>query len=74
MQTAGEESISRYHQALALRPNFEMIHYNLGVAYYRKEKWDMAAAEWERALELKPDFSEARRSLDMVRDKMSSNE
>ena len=66
-----EEAIESYHEAQMLRPDYEMTHYDLGVAYFQQGHWAKAAGEWRRTLQLKPNFPEARQSLEAVRDKMT---
>ena len=48
-----------------------MAYYNLGAAYFNQGDLERAETEWVRALELNPDFTEARSSLDVVRSRMS---
>ena len=59
-----------YRQIQKLRPDFALTNYNLGVAYFKQNQWAKAEKEWMRALELKPDFSEARNKLNDVREKI----
>ena len=49
-----------------LVPDDAKVHYLLGVAYQGKGFRDKAAAEFGRAIELKPDYSEAFNYLGMV--------
>ncbi|MGA1844574.1 MAG: tetratricopeptide repeat protein [bacterium] len=43
----------------------------MGIAYFKQNQWEMAEKEWKRALELSPDFSEARSNPVIVRNKRS---
>lgn len=42
------------------------LYYNLGNAYYRTEQFGQAILNYERALRLKPNFSEARQNLQLA--------
>ena len=68
------KAIAGYRRAQQLRPDYEMTHYNLGVAYFQASEWAKAADEWRRALELKPDFPEAKKSLDAALAQLNGHE
>jgi len=56
-------SIQAYKQALALTPEDENIHYNIAKACYTAGQEDKAKKYIEEALNLNPEFMEARRLL-----------
>lgn len=45
------------------------LYYNLGNAYYRQEEYGLAILNYERALRLKPNFTDARQNLDLANTK-----
>jgi tetratricopeptide (TPR) repeat protein len=53
----------KYRQAVALSPEQEDLHYNLGIALARQGKADEAKKHYEKALELFPDYAEAQNNL-----------
>jgi tetratricopeptide (TPR) repeat protein len=66
------EAIASYHQVQELKPDFAITNYNLGMAYFMQNQWEKAESEWMRALELKPDLTQAQQGLKAVREKMRS--
>lgn len=46
---------ARFEAALARDPDNPVLHYNLGLAYHRLEKFGEAVASYDRALALQPD-------------------
>ena len=70
-----EEAISLLATALQRSPDAahaDIAHFNLGICYEKKESWDLAAQEYEKALQLTPDFRQARQRLDVARQHISS--
>ena len=55
--------------ALELNPHYAEAHYNLGNVLAGRGQIDEAIAHFKKALEIKPDYAEARRSLDQAREK-----
>jgi Flp pilus assembly protein TadD len=53
----------KYRQAVALSPEQEDLHYNLGIALARQGKVEEAKKHYEKALELFPDYAEAQNNL-----------
>ena len=53
----------KYRQAVALSPEQEDLHYNLGIALARQGKVAEAKKHYEKALELFPDYAEAQNNL-----------
>ena len=54
-----------FKQALEFNPNYAPAVHNLGVVYFRQEKWELARKTLERALDLKP--KDTRVLLDLAR-------
>jgi tetratricopeptide (TPR) repeat protein len=50
------------------RTNLAEMHYKKGVLYFTEEELDMAAEEWQQALEYDPDHANASRDLERVRE------
>ena len=53
----------KYRQAVALSPEQEDLHYNLGLALARQGKVEEAKKHYEKALQLFPDYAEAQNNL-----------
>jgi tetratricopeptide (TPR) repeat protein len=62
-----EEAITRYKEGLALCPNDDVAHNELGEIYMRTGRKAEAAAEFQAALHINPNFSRAQKNLDAVR-------
>ena len=58
-----DEAIAEFQKVLQTDPNLASVHYNLGVAYERKNQAADAQAQYNEAIRLKPDFGEAYLSL-----------
>ena len=56
--------VEQYREALRRLPNRPEIHFNLGIVLVRLGQIPKAIAEFQEALRLKPDYAEARQSLD----------
>lgn len=72
---SAESELGRYDEARALtrslletEPELPLHHYNLGVIEARALRLDVAERELRRALELLPDYGQAARALEMVRE------
>lgn len=61
-----QEAHTLLERAVKVDPEDAEAHYFLGVVLNRLERWDEAAAAFERALALRPDFDLARRGLEMA--------
>ncbi len=57
------EALALLTEALALKPDDEDIHYNLGIAYSRQGDNAQAMAHYEEALRLFPEYTEALNNL-----------
>jgi len=57
------EALPLLKEALALKPEDEDVHYNLGITLARLGKNDEAVKEYEEALRLFPDYAEAHNNL-----------
>lgn len=67
LSTNREEAISLYRQGLAICPDDEVAHYELGRALVNAGRSAEAANSFEAALKINPDFADARRQLDAIR-------
>jgi tetratricopeptide (TPR) repeat protein len=62
-----EEAIARYREGLNLCPSDDVAHNELGELYLRQGRKAEAAAEFEAALHLNPNFSRAQKNLEATR-------
>lgn len=62
-----KQTISLYHQGLALCPDDDVAHYELGKVMVEQGLYAEAEKEFEAALKINPDFVDAKRQLDTVR-------
>jgi tetratricopeptide (TPR) repeat protein len=64
-----ERAIALYHDGLALCPDDEVAHYELGKAFADRGRYAEAEREFEAALKTNPDFVDAKNQLEAVRKK-----
>ena len=50
-----EQAIEKYREALEIRPNNAKAQFNLGDAYFAKQSYDTAYAEFQKVVEMSPD-------------------
>lgn len=58
-----DEAEAAYKDLLTKAPSIPEIHYNLGFVYTQKKDWANAEGCYQKALELKPDYSDAMLAL-----------
>ncbi len=63
-----EKAIALYRDGLAICPNDDVAHYELGKALADRKRYADAQKEFEAALRINPGFTDARKQLDAVRD------
>ena len=61
-----DEAEAIYKDILVKNPGIPQVHYNLGHVYAQKKDWAGAEAAFKKALELKPDYSDASVALARV--------
>jgi Flp pilus assembly protein TadD len=61
-----DETISLYRQGLAICPDDDVAHYELGRALADAGRGEEAAKSFEAALRINPDFADARRRLEAL--------
>ncbi|MGE0684121.1 MAG: tetratricopeptide repeat protein [Candidatus Binatia bacterium] len=61
-----DEAIAKYREGLELCPNDDVAHNELGEIYMRMGRRAEAAAEFQAALRINPNFSRAQRNFDAV--------
>jgi tetratricopeptide (TPR) repeat protein len=67
-QTSGEaEAITLYREGLALCPDDDVAHYELGKLFAAQGRYSEAEKEFEATLKINPDFADAKTQLDSVR-------
>ncbi len=59
-------AIAYYQAGLAICPNDDVAHYELGEVYMRLGQADAAQAAFEQAVRINPNFSRAQRQLDSL--------
>ena len=62
-----DQAIALYREGLSLCADDEVAHYELGRALADRGRYVEAEKEFEAALSLKPDFSDAKKHLEAVR-------
>jgi len=67
LSTDRNQVISLYRDGLAICPDDDVAHYELGRALADAGRRAEAEKEFEAALKINPDFGDARRQLDAVR-------
>jgi tetratricopeptide (TPR) repeat protein len=58
-----DTAIARFTAAVALMPNCHDCYYNIGVSQMAKKDEKQAEESWKKALEVKPDYTEALNAL-----------
>jgi tetratricopeptide (TPR) repeat protein len=61
-----EQAVQRYHEALAIKPDFAEAWFNLGVAQHRVNKLTEAADAYRKAIEFRPRYIEALINLGQI--------
>ncbi len=59
-------ALREFKRAEALNPDDPVTHYDLGLVYYYRERYDQAVEHFEQAIKLKPDYAPAVNSLGNV--------
>jgi len=67
LSTNRDQAISLYREGLAICPDDDVAHYELGRALADAANFAEAEKEFEAALRINPGFADARRQLDAVR-------
>ena len=60
------EAEEYFNQAIGSSSDDENLHYNLGRVYFERGQKEKALSHLQRAVELKPDFSEAKTLLEKI--------
>jgi tetratricopeptide (TPR) repeat protein len=58
--------IQTYQKAVSVDPNDVIAHYNLGLAYYKLERWEESRQELEKCIRLNPQDSRTHAQVDGV--------
>ena len=67
MASDDDQAIALYREGLSLCPDDEVAHYELGRALADRGRYLEAEKEFETALSLRPDFTDARTQLESIR-------
>jgi uncharacterized protein HemY len=62
-----EQTITLYREGLALCPDDDVAHYELGKVMVERGRFAEAEKEFEAALKINPDFIDAKKQLEMIR-------
>ena len=62
-----EQAIALYREGLAICPDDDVAHYELGKVMVERGLYAEAEKEFEAALKINPDFVDAKKQLDTVR-------
>ncbi len=54
-----KEAMEAFKQAIRIKPNVAVSHYNLGIVYDSLGKYQEAIEEYKQAIRIKPDYAEA---------------
>ena len=68
MQRQWDRAVQHLREAVRLKPDFAIAHFNLGCALVEQGQRDEAAQHLREALRLKPNYAEARKKLESVLD------
>jgi tetratricopeptide (TPR) repeat protein len=58
-----DDSVAAFNRAIALNPKCQDCFYNIGFAYAQKKDYAQAEENYKKALEVKPDYTEAYNGL-----------
>jgi tetratricopeptide (TPR) repeat protein len=67
MSSDREQTIALYRKGLAICPDDDVAHYELGKAFTEQGSYTEAEREFEAALKINPNFADAKKQLDAVR-------
>jgi tetratricopeptide (TPR) repeat protein len=65
----GDRAIALYREGLAICPDDDVAHYEVAKLLAAQGRYDEAETEFESAIKINPDFSDARARLDDLRKK-----
>jgi len=66
-QNNNELAIAEYRKAIDLKYNYIDAHYNLGVTYWKLQKWQNVIEQFEIVLQLDPNHEQARKYLTILK-------
>jgi tetratricopeptide (TPR) repeat protein len=66
MSTDPEQVIALYRSGLAVCPDDDVAHYELGKAFVGQGSYSEAEKEFEAALKINPNFADAKKQLDAL--------
>ena len=62
------DALACYEEALRLRPDYAVAHYNLGNTLLKLRRWSEAKRHFAEAVRLAPDLGAAREMLEHLQD------
>ena len=57
-----EEAEVNCKKAIALKPNFEEAHFNLGIAFQEQGRFEEAVTSYKQTIVFRPDYAKAQQS------------
>jgi len=69
-----DEAVESYLNALKITPGDHVLRNRLGIVYARNDELTKAAEQFELALQLKPNFDDARQNLERCRGRLGGSE
>ena len=67
-----DEALNALNMALEFNPDLKYVYYNMGLAYERKELFDLAIENYSKAIEIDPKYSLAFKALANVHNSVAS--
>ena len=63
-------ALNIYQEILMKKPEWDIVHINLGTLYYNMKEYDKAIQSWERALDLNADPDKVKVCIREAQEKM----
>jgi tetratricopeptide (TPR) repeat protein len=51
---------------LAVNPEYDNVHFNLGLLYYRMGRTQDAVQLWRQTLQINPEYTDAKQALETI--------
>ncbi|HOM27961.1 MAG TPA: tetratricopeptide repeat protein [Deltaproteobacteria bacterium] len=67
-----EEALANYKKAITISPDDEHLYFNVARLHYDKREWETALAWLQKALDLNPEFADAKRFKSLILKEMEA--